>query len=145
MKCFLWVLVAIFWIPEFCFALCVSDPYAKLRRGPGTTWPVTFEVQQYMPLKKLSKQKGWYRVEDVDGQKHWIREDLVTARYHCATIKDKFANLRKGPGKNFPMVAASPGDKYLSFRWIGEKDGWLKLEDRDGDEVWVLKDLVWTQ
>jgi SH3-like domain-containing protein len=132
-------------IPNFVFALCVSDSHAKLRRGPGRTWPVTWEVEQYMPLKKLGKKKGWYRVEDVDGQKHWIREDLTTSAFKCATIKDTFANLRKGPGKNFEAVSASPGDKYLSFRLMGEQNGWLKLEDRDGDEVWVLQTLAWVQ
>ena len=125
--------------------ICVDQDQAKLRKGPGTVWPITWEVVRYFPLKKLSKQSGWYRVEDVDGVKHWIREDLVTSKFTCATIKDEFAFLRTGPGKNFPKVPAQKGEKYLSFRVVSEKADWIKIEDTEGDQAWVQKDLVWVQ
>ena len=124
-------------------ALCIQEDEAKLRDEPSTKSNIAWEGIRYMPLKKVSKQSGWYEVEDVDGKKHWIREDLVTNSYKCATIKDEYAYLRTGPGANFPKVKAEKGDKYLSFRLLGERNGFVKLEDQEGDEVWVAKKLVW--
>lgn len=128
-----------------CFALCVSEPHAKLRKGPSTKYPITAEVIQYTALKKIGKQKGWYRIKDVDEEIHWVREDIVTSKYQCATVKDPIANLRKGPGTKFEMLPMSPVDKYLSFRILEQKGDWLKVEDIEGDEAFILKNLVSVQ
>jgi SH3-like domain-containing protein len=137
--------VAIVLSSNSIWALCVQEPQAKLRKGPSTKWEITGEVIQYTALEKISKQKGWYRVKDVDDHIHWVREDIVTSKYKCATVKDQIANLRKGPGKNFEMYKVSPVDKYLSFRIVSQKGDWLKVEDIEGDEAWVLRSLVFTQ
>lgn len=126
-------------------ALCVQEPQAKLRKGPSTRWPITAEVIQYTALEKLSKQKGWYRVKDVDGEIHWVREDIVTSKYSCATVKDDIANLRAGPGKKFEMLKYSPVEKYLSFRVLEKKGEWLKVEDLEGDSAWVMSSLVFVR
>jgi len=127
------------------FALCVVEENTHLREGPGTKFPVSFEVIRYTPLKKVKKKDGWYEVKDVDGQAHWIREDLVTTNFKCVTIKDEFANLRKGPGIKYPLAPGKRGDKYLSFRLLSERGEWAKVEDIEGDEAWVLKKLIWVQ
>jgi len=127
------------------FALCVDDEKANLRQGPGLNFTKTFEAIRYMPLKKLSKQAGWYRVEDLDGKVHWVKENLVTGGYSCAAVKSDYANLRTGPGLEFKTAKASKGDKYLSFRVIQSKGRWVKLEDVEGDEVWAARDNLWIQ
>lgn len=139
-----WLFIAL-GVHHSALALCVQEPHAKLRKGPGTKWEITGEVIQYTALEKLSKQNGWYRVKDCDGEIHWIREDIVTNKFSCATVKDTIANLRKGPGKEFDMYKVSPVDKYLSFRVVSKKGDWLKVEDIEGDEAWVLKSLVFVQ
>ncbi len=126
-------------------ALCVRDEQANLRRGPGVSWNKTWEAIRYMPLKKLGKEKGWYRVEDVDGNIHWVREDLVTHDYSCAVIKTDFSNLRTGPGTQYPKAKVPQADKYVSFRIVKSQGDWIKVEDPEGDELWVTRDNLWIQ
>ncbi len=126
-------------------ALCTSGKKANLRKGPNTREPITLEAIPYTPLRKVKKLNGWYQVKDVDSQIHWVREDLVTQSFQCAVIKTEFANLRKGPGKNFPRARGGMGEKYLSFRVIKIKNDWVQVEDLEGDEVWIKSDLVWIQ
>ncbi len=127
------------------FALCVQYDEAKLRKGPGLDWPITWEVIRYFPLKKMSKQKGWYRVQDLHGDYHWVREDIVTSQFECATVKEEFANLRTGPGTNFAAVPAGKGERYMSFRVVARKGVWVKVEDSEGDQAWVKSDLLFIQ
>jgi len=138
-------LVLIFLFPSWASALCVNQEKANLRFAPAVKAPKTWEVIRYTPLKKLAKKNGWYRVEDVDQKIHWVREDLVTSSFSCATIKSEFANLRKGPGTNFPKVKAGQGEKYLSFRVVKTKGRWIQLEDIEGDTVWAARENLWIQ
>lgn len=127
------------------FGLCVDKKWSRLRQGPSLNYQVTWEVFRYMPLEKLSKKNGWYRVKDVDGKIHWIREDMVTQEYKCVVIKNEFANLRTGPGTNHPQTKVGRGDKYLSFRMVGNQGPWVKVEDSAGDTAWIYQPLVWVQ
>lgn len=127
------------------FGLCVSEEKANLRRGPGVHWTKTWEAIRYTPLEKLGKKNGWYRVKDIDGIIHWVKEDLVTRSYSCAAVKNSFANLRTGPGLQFPKAPFEKADKYVSFRVLKSKGRWIKLEDIEGDEVWAARENLWIQ
>lgn len=127
------------------FALCVQNSFANLRSGPGLEHKKTWKVLRYMPLEKLSKKDGWYQVKDLDGRSHWIREDLVTTAYRCAVIKNEFAYLRQGPGTSYPKKSPERGEKYLSFRLLKLQKDWARLEDSEGDVVWIYKPLLWIQ
>lgn len=129
----------------FLVSLCVNQEKANLRQGPGLKWAITWEATRYMPLKKLSKQEGWYRVSDLDGKNHWVREDLVSTGFSCAVIKSEYANIRKGPGLNFPKTRAGKGDKYLAFRILKAQGRWIKVEDVEGDEAWIARENLWIQ
>ncbi len=145
MKKFL-VFSVLSWLVQWpLYALCVKENYANLRSGPGIHHDQTWQVTRYTPLKKLGKKNGWYHIEDVDHRKHWIREDLVTSSFSCAVIKEEYSNLRKGPGATYPQTKAGRGDKYLAFRVLAEKSGWVKVEDMEGDELWITKLNVWIQ
>lgn len=125
-------------------ALCVSSKRANLRSGPGTNFDKTWEVFQYMPLRKLKKKGSWYHVQDVEGDKHWISSKLVTSKYRCAVVKVDRANLRVGPGGNFKLNKKYPAaEKYASFRFLKSSGKWCQLKDEYGEKVWVFRKLVW--
>ena len=142
---FLFVLVFTVSWSHSAWALCVDKEFVNLRGGPSTNHARTWKVYRYMPLEKIRKEGGWYLVRDVDSDKHWIREDLVTSSYKCAVIKNKYANLRTGPGTNFSFAIPERGDKYLSFRVLKKKSPWLQVEDIGGDEAWIHSKLVWVK
>lgn len=123
--------------------LCVDAEFANLRKGPGLNFPISWVVYRYMPLESVSKKGRWYRVRDFEGLEHWIREDLVTSSMPCAVVKSEFARLRRGPGTHWPEKVPYRADKYLSFRVLGRQNDWVRLQDSQGDIVWVHSPLLW--
>jgi SH3-like domain-containing protein len=132
-------------LPATASALCVKVKEANLRAGPGTQYQKTWEVLQYMPLKKISQQGNWYQVEDVDGDQHWVYSPLVTDDVRCAVVKVKEANVRTGPGTRHEQSALSPVEKYYSFKVLGTKGAWVKVQDEVFDGEWIAKKLLWIQ
>jgi len=130
-------------------ALCVQNSFANLRSGPSTDADQTWRVYQYTPFTRLGRYQpvgrphAWYHVKDVAGKEHWVREDLVSTGFRCVMINNEFAFLRAGPGTTYPKVGAERGDRYLSFRLIEERDGWVKVQDAQGDQMWIHRPLVW--
>jgi uncharacterized protein YgiM (DUF1202 family) len=131
-----------FFIHNSTYALCVNVPIANLRSGPGTKYEKTWEVYKYMPFKRLSKKGNWYKVKDVDGDKHWIYRKLVTNKYDCAVAK-KRANIRKGPGMGYRILGLSPVIKYESFKVLKTKGQWVNVMNEYGDKGWIFRKLLW--
>lgn len=126
-------------------AACVKVPEANLRQGPGTDSEISWEVFKYMPLKKIGQKGGWYQVEDVDGDRHWIYGKLLSNSMRCAVVKMEEANVRTGPGTNYEKSPLSPVEKYYSFKVIKTQGSWVKVEDEVFNEGWVYKPLLWIQ
>ena len=62
----------------------------------------------------------------------------VTAEALC--IKDKKANLRKGPGKHYEKVWTV--FKYMPLKRLEKKGNWLRVQDLEGDKYWVYKNIT---
>ncbi|MCB0384217.1 MAG: hypothetical protein KDD43_02395 [Bdellovibrionales bacterium] len=123
--------------------LCVSAFEANMRTGPGGKFPISWVVGRYTPLIKLEKKGRWYRVEDQDGEKHWISASLVTTSYQCVSVKGTTANLRSGPGTNYSSVHYGFADKYTPFKRVNLKNDWYQVEDESGYKFWVHNSTVW--
>ena len=131
--------------PATASALCIGVPEANLRQGPATQYEKSWEVFKYMPLKKIGQEGKWYKVEDVDGDIHWVYSRLTTNGMRCAVVKVDKANVRTGPGTRFAKSPLSPVDKYYSFKIIDSKGAWVKVQDEVFNDGWVAKSLLWTQ
>lgn len=125
------------------YALCVNTSEANLRSGPGTKYEKTWTVFKYMPFKKLEKKGNWYKVEDVDGDRHWIYRKLVTDKFNCAVVKVEKANVRTGPGTPYGKKYAAPSVKYDSYRVLERKGKWVRVRDEFGEEGWIFRKLLW--
>lgn len=137
------VLVLILAVPASAEWLCVDKSEANLRRGPGTKYEKTWEVFQYMPFKRLSKKGKWFRVRDLDGDIHWVYAPLMSDKYRCAVVKNKFANVRTGPGTKYKQTGFSPVLRYYSFRVMKVQGDWVQIKDQDGDSGWIHRPLLW--
>ena len=143
MRIFFLSIVFLFVCSQQAAALCVNVPEANLRSGPGTKYEKTWEVFKYMPFKKIKTKGNWYRVQDVDGDKHWIYRKLVTSRFNCAVVKVDKANIRSGPGTSYKNKHFSPLLKYDSFRVLKRKGQWVKVSDEFGQKGWIFRKLLW--
>ena len=136
---------ALILIPTPAEALCVKVPEANLRQGPGTHYKKTWTVYAYMPFKQIGRRGSWYHVSDVDGDRHWILNKLVSRKLRCAVVKKDNVNVRRGPGTKYPLADIGKLEKYYSFQVIGKKGSWLKVRDDLGNGGWIAKSLLWVQ
>ena len=58
----------------------------------------------------------------------------VNAQAVCVLAKN--AQLRKGPGKSFPVTWAV--GQYMPFMKVAEKNGWAQVKDLDNQIHWVI-------
>ncbi len=132
-------------LPGSASALCIGVSEANLRQGPGTHYEKSWEVFKYMPLRKIEEAGKWTKVEDVDGDIHWVYSRLATSGMHCAVVKVDKANVRTGPGTHYAKSPLSPVEKYYSFKIIDTKGAWVKVQDEVFNDGWVARSLLWTQ
>ena len=130
-------------MPGQASALCVKVPEANLRQGPGTEFEKSWTVYKYMPFKKIGKQDGWYKVEDVDGDQHWIFGKLVSDKIRCAVVNTDDVNVRTGPGTRYGKSPISPVEHYYSFKVLKVQGKWVKVEDEVSNKGWVSRPLLW--
>ncbi|MFQ5674194.1 MAG: SH3 domain-containing protein [Nitrospinales bacterium] len=66
---------------------------------------------------------------------------LLAAPYaEAVCVKEKRANLRKGPGLHFQKLWEV--FKYMPFEKMEQKGDWIQVKDVDGDIYWVFRKLV---
>ena len=135
--------ILMFVMPFAAEALCVKKSKANLRRGPATTFPVSWVAGQYMPLKKIGSKGAWYRVKDVDGSIHWVHQSVVSESSRCVVVRVNKTNLRSGPGTRYKPANLATADRYTPFKSLGGEDGWVWVEDRRGGRAWVSLKNVW--
>lgn len=123
--------------------LCVKASKANLRSGPGSTFKPTWVASRYMPLARIDSKRSWSRVQDVDGEVHWIYTSMLTQKVKCLVIKVPKANLRTGPGSKFPLAEYRAADKYESFKRIKKQGAWYYVENDIGERAWVHETNVW--
>ncbi|MDL2286430.1 SH3 domain-containing protein [Desulfococcaceae bacterium OttesenSCG-928-F15] len=55
----------------------VKRSQVNIRSGPGTNHEVAFLVEKGVPFRVLSRKGDWIQVQHADGDKGWIKKDLV--------------------------------------------------------------------
>jgi len=49
----------------------------NVRSGPGTQFETLFTAEKGVPFKELGRKGRWVHVQHADGDKGWIRKDLL--------------------------------------------------------------------
>jgi len=124
-------------------AVCVQTKNAQLRKGPGTNFPVTWAVGQYMPFLKVGEKGSWSQVKDLDNQTHWVITRALTQKYGCAVVKTKQARLRRGPSTRSPASEPELVDRYTPFKKIDREGSWIRVQDDHKTDYWVSETQVW--
>ena len=123
--------------------VCVVRPHVSLRKGPGKDFGVSWAVPKYMPLLKVDKKGGWFKVQDLEGETHWVSAANVSRKTACAVVKTKTAKLRQGPGTEHPLAELSSVDRYTPFRKIDRDGEWIQVKDDFNALYWVHETNVW--
>jgi len=120
--------------------LSVATDRANVRSGPGTNYPVLWEVERYYPVEVVSRSKDWIRFSDFEKDQGWLHKDLLD-KTKSVVCKGEKANVRQGPGKDSPVVFIV--EKGVPLKLLSKKGEWLEVEHSDGSKGWVIQSLVW--
>lgn len=125
-------------------AVCVQTKTAILRKGPGTSFPVTWTVGQNMPFLRLSEKAGWSEVKDLDGQVHFVSSRVLSAKFQCGVVKAKVAKIRRDGGKAPASTSLETADRYTPFRKVDRDGSQILVQDEYKAEYWIAESALWT-
>lgn len=124
----------------FAKRLAVRVGKANIRSGPGKGHDILWSVGKFYPVDTLNKSGNWYKIRDFEGDEGWIYQSLL-GNIPAVIVKAPLVNVRQGPGTKTTVIFQA--EKGVSFKQIGKKGAWLKVQHADGDTGWIHKSLVW--
>ena len=113
---------------------------ANLRSAAGTQAEVQWQLARGYPLQVLQREGGWLKVQDFEGDQGWVAASVTQAAPHHV-VRVRSANLRQGPGTEFPVVGYAVYGQVLATEHRGE--AWVRVRSRDGQSAWIARDLLW--
>jgi uncharacterized protein YgiM (DUF1202 family) len=122
--------------------VCAKN-FTVLRKGPGTTFPISWRVSRYMPFFRYETKNGWVRVTDLDGESHWAQPRDLTTSIHCVVVRANVATLRREPSVNAPTIDIKSVDKFTPLKKIEVNGEWVKVEDETGRTAWIHESNIW--
>lgn len=120
--------------------LSIASDSVNIRSGPGTKYPMLWQVEQFTPIEVINRQGEWIYFKDFEGTKGWIHKSLVTNAKSVVTIKD-LCNVRSGPGAEKDILFKA--ERGVPFKVLEKKGHWLRIQHVDGDKGWIMDSLVW--
>ncbi len=122
--------------------VCAKGSIA-LRTDPKASAEVSWRVAKHMPLLRLSRKKEWSKVQDLEGDTHWVKTSDVTNSYRCVVVQTNIAALHREPSKAAPADGLKTVDRFTPFKRVGDRVDWLQVEDESGQRAWVHESQVW--
>jgi SH3-like domain-containing protein len=118
----------------------VKGNLVNMRSGPGTRHPAIWQLERGYPLQVIARKGNWLQVRDFENDRGWIARS-VTQRTPHHIVNVPVANMRKGPGTRYPIVAKAVRYDLLRTREV--RGSWVKVKHVDGPEGWVARRLLW--
>jgi SH3-like domain-containing protein len=124
----------------FARMVSISGDKVNLRSGPGTNYPIVWELGKGYPLRVVESRGGWHRVIDFENDGGWISGKLVSRRPHLVVKKNRI-NIRSGPSTKYKVIGQA--NYGVVFRTLERKGSWVKIRHDNGTTGWVQRNLVW--
>jgi SH3-like domain-containing protein len=119
----------------------IDADVANMRVGPGESYRIVWVYRRmHLPVKVLRREGPWRQVEDIDGDKGWMR-DLLLSRQRAAIVTgDGLAEIHAEASDSARMLwRLEPGVTGL----LGDcQAGWCAF-DADGHKGFVREDRLW--
>ena len=113
---------------------------AHLRRGPGTDYPILWEItRRGLPVRIIGEYGHWRRVELHDGSKGWMHRVLLSGR-RTALLLGAARRIRAEPYEAAAPVAEVGETTPLRLNECVR--GWCLLEG-SGVRGWAPQARVW--
>ena len=96
-----------------------------------------------MPFLKTERKGPWSKVEDLEGEEHWIKTSDLTNKIRCVVVKTNIATLRRDPTSSSVPIDLKTVDRYTPFKRIANDREWVQVEDETGRQAWLHESQIW--
>ena len=118
----------------------VDRPQINMRSGAGTQHPALWSLSEGYPLEVRGRQGKWLKVRDFENDVGWVYRPLVSKKPHVI-VKSKVANIRQSPSTRSKVLGKAQYAEVL--RHLDHKQGWVKVQRKDGLKGWIVRRLLW--
>lgn len=137
-----------------CAQAAPIESPATARSGPGYAWPVVAQIPAGTDVEILTCGQGWRHLwcqVEYEGGRGFVKSaDLAPVGSGASgkvmvasVITTDLANLRTGPGVNWPVAAVIPAEETVNVLQCnkGWLSGWCKVA-YEGETGWVNAGLL---
>ncbi|MDD5759256.1 MAG: SH3 domain-containing protein [Desulfobulbaceae bacterium] len=118
----------------------IRGQQVNMRSGPGTNYPVLWELGAGFPLRTIKQQGKWLQVKDFEGDTGWVFKRL-TSKTPTVIVTRKIVNIRSGPSTKKSIVGKAEYGTVLKV--VTQNKGWVKIQQQGRHVGWIRKNLVW--
>ena len=115
----------------------------NIRSGPGANYPVKYSFKiKHLPIRVISEYDNWCEIEDYEGSRGWVAQNLITKKRHLMTYsKNKIIEMRANNNNDSRIIYHLENyviGEYLKCEnsWcairVNSKKGWVEITDLYG-------------
>lgn len=132
-------------IQEVNYFASLRSNETNIRSGPGSNYPIKYSFKiKNLPIRVISEYDNWCEIEDYEGSRGWVAQNLITKKRHVLTYSKKniiemFA--KKDPSsrkifniENFVIGEFIKCENIWCAVKINDKKGWILAQDLFGIE-----------
>lgn len=124
-------------IQEVNYFASLRSNETNIRSGPGANYPIKFTFKlRNLPVKIVSEYDNWCEIEDYEGSRGWVAQNLITKKRHLMTFSKKNI-IDIHTKKNETSKVIFHLENYVIGEYLKCEESWcaLKINDEKG---WVL-------
>lgn len=121
-------------IQEVNYFASLRASETNIRSGPGSNYPVKYSFKiKNLPIKVISEYDNWCEVEDYEGSRGWVAQNLITKKRHLMTYsKNKIIEMRATKNINSKIIYHL--ENYVIGEYLKCENSWcaIKINNRKG-------------
>ena len=124
-------------IQEVNYFASLRSNETNIRSGPGANYPIKFTFKlRNLPVKIVSEYDNWCEIEDYEGSRGWVAQNLITKKRHLMTFSKKNI-IDIHTKKNETSKVIFHLENYVIGEYLKCEETWcaMKINDEKG---WVL-------
>ena len=124
-------------IQEVNYFASLRSNETNIRSGPGANYPIKFTFKlRNLPVRIVSEYDNWCEIEDYEGSRGWVAQNLITKKRHLMTFSKKNI-IDIHTKKNETSKVIFHLENYVIGEYLKCEETWcaMKINDEKG---WVL-------
>ena len=124
-------------IQEVDYFASLRSNETNIRSGPGSNYPIKFTFKlRNLPVRIVSEYDNWCEIEDYEGSRGWVAQNLITKKRHLMTFSKKNI-IDIHVKKNETSKVIFHLENYVIGEYLKCEESWcaLKINDEKG---WIL-------